>query len=90
MGKEGFKTVKADISKKVLVIGGGQSGMVTALYAAQRGHNVTLVEYSSRLPFFFSSKLNNGLHMSRMRKHFNRLYFTNIKSIFNKIFENSC
>jgi len=36
-------------SKKVLVIGGGQSGMLTALYSAQRGHNVTLVEKGSKL-----------------------------------------
>lgn len=35
--------------KKVLVIGGGHSGMLTALYASKRGHNVTVVEQSDVL-----------------------------------------
>ncbi len=30
--------------KKVLVIGGGHSGMLTAIYAAKRGHDITVVE----------------------------------------------
>ena len=36
-------------SKKVLVIGGGPGGMQCALTAAQRGHQVTLVEKTNRL-----------------------------------------
>jgi 2,4-dienoyl-CoA reductase (NADPH2) len=35
--------------KKVLVVGGGPAGMKAACTAAQRGHNVTLVDKSSRL-----------------------------------------
>lgn len=36
-------------SKKVAVIGGGPAGMRTAIYAAQRGHDVTLYEKSDKL-----------------------------------------
>lgn len=35
--------------KKVAVIGGGPGGMQTALYAAQRGHDVTLYEKNEKL-----------------------------------------
>lgn len=35
--------------KKVLIIGGGHSGMRTALYASERGHDVTIVEKSNVL-----------------------------------------
>ncbi len=35
--------------KKVLVIGGGHSGMLTAIYAAKRGHDITVVEKDSVL-----------------------------------------
>jgi len=35
--------------KKVLVVGGGPGGMEAAITAAQRGHDVTLVEKSNRL-----------------------------------------
>lgn len=38
-----------DRIKKVLVIGGGPSGMEAAITAAQRGHNVTLCEKSGSL-----------------------------------------
>ena len=40
---------KAARSKKVLVIGAGQSGLLTALYASQFGHQVTLVEKKASL-----------------------------------------
>lgn len=45
MGRESeqFES-KALTSKKVLVVGGGQSGMLSAIYASQRGHKVILVE----------------------------------------------
>ena len=36
-------------SRKVLVIGGGASGMYAALTAAERGHDVTLVEKENKL-----------------------------------------
>jgi 2,4-dienoyl-CoA reductase (NADPH2) len=39
----------AKIKKKVLVIGGGPSGMEAARVAALKGHNVTLVEKNGRL-----------------------------------------
>lgn len=40
---------KAEISKQVLVIGGGVAGMQAAITAADRGHSVTLIEKGSRL-----------------------------------------
>ncbi|MCU0822923.1 MAG: FAD-dependent oxidoreductase, partial [Spirochaetes bacterium] len=40
---------KAKTKKKVLVIGGGPSGMEAARVAALKGHDVTLVEKNSRL-----------------------------------------
>ena len=42
-------TKTAGTRKKVLVVGGGQSGMLTALYASQHGHDVTLVEKRTKL-----------------------------------------
>ncbi|MCI2049564.1 MAG: FAD-dependent oxidoreductase [Lachnospiraceae bacterium] len=39
----------AAVRKKVLVAGGGPGGMEAAVTAAQRGHEVTIVEKSSRL-----------------------------------------
>lgn len=43
------KLVPADSPKKVLVIGGGVAGCEAAIYAAMRGHKVTLWEKSDRL-----------------------------------------
>ena len=40
---------KADKKKKVVVVGGGPAGMEAARVAALRGHDVTLVEKSSKL-----------------------------------------
>ena len=40
---------KAAVSKKVLVIGGGQSGLLSAIYAAERGHQVILAEEKGTL-----------------------------------------
>jgi 2,4-dienoyl-CoA reductase-like NADH-dependent reductase (Old Yellow Enzyme family)/thioredoxin reductase len=40
---------KPNVSRKVLVIGGGVSGMYGAITAAERGHNVVLVEKSDKL-----------------------------------------
>ena len=48
MEKE-WRTVPSTKSKKVLVIGGGPAGMKAACTAAQRGHQVTLVEKEERL-----------------------------------------
>lgn len=45
-----FQAVRpAQVKKKVLVAGGGPAGMSAAIYAARRGHDVTLCEKSSRL-----------------------------------------
>ena len=46
-GRYGFP--KADEKKKVVVVGGGPSGMEAARVAALRGHDVTLLEKSSHL-----------------------------------------
>ena len=40
---------KPTASRKVLVIGGGVSGMYAAVTAAERGHDVTLIEKDSKL-----------------------------------------
>lgn len=42
-------TRPAGVPKKVAVVGGGPAGMRAALYAAERGHDVTLYEASDRL-----------------------------------------
>jgi 2,4-dienoyl-CoA reductase (NADPH2) len=44
-----YQAVPAERKKKVLVVGGGPSGMEAARVAAQRGHDVTLYEKSTRL-----------------------------------------
>ena len=50
LGKEAEYQIKpAEKAKKVLVVGGGPAGMEAARVAAQRGHNVTLVDKGSRL-----------------------------------------
>ena len=46
---EKFYKEKPEISKKILVAGGGPAGMEAAIIAAKRGHNVTLVEKSEKL-----------------------------------------
>ncbi|MCD6292958.1 MAG: FAD-dependent oxidoreductase, partial [Deltaproteobacteria bacterium] len=49
-GHEGQKSLeKSEISKKVMVVGGGPAGMSAALAAALKGHAVTLYEQSERL-----------------------------------------
>ncbi|MFV0439592.1 MAG: FAD-dependent oxidoreductase, partial [Desulfopila sp.] len=40
---------RAEVGKKVLIVGGGPAGMQAALTAVKRGHQVTLVEKESRL-----------------------------------------
>ena len=43
------KVKKADVKKKVAVIGGGPAGIQALLTLCERGHNVTLYEMSDRL-----------------------------------------
>ncbi len=45
----GDRFTKADTPRKVLVVGGGPAGCETARVAAERGHNVTLVEASPEI-----------------------------------------
>lgn len=45
--RDGFKP--AEVKKKVLVVGGGPAGMQAAITAANRGHDVTLVEKADKL-----------------------------------------
>jgi 2,4-dienoyl-CoA reductase-like NADH-dependent reductase (Old Yellow Enzyme family)/thioredoxin reductase len=50
LGREGKKRIKStNMTKKVLIIGGGPGGMEAARVAALRGHEVTLWEEKSRL-----------------------------------------
>lgn len=44
-----FEIKPAERKKKIMIIGGGPGGMEAALIAAQRGHQVSLYEKSSRL-----------------------------------------
>ena len=44
-----YQAKPAEIKKKVLVVGGGPSGMEAARVAAQRGHDVVLYEKDARL-----------------------------------------
>ena len=46
---EGYDPLPAEETKKVLVIGGGPSGMEAARICAQRGHEVTLLEKEDAL-----------------------------------------
>jgi NADPH-dependent 2,4-dienoyl-CoA reductase/sulfur reductase-like enzyme len=49
VGFESYPLTSSTKSKKVLIIGGGPAGMECALVAAQRGHEVALIEKSNRL-----------------------------------------
>ena len=45
----GHDVVKSEVKKNVLVVGGGPGGMKAAITAAQRGHDVTLVDNREKL-----------------------------------------
>jgi len=49
LGKEPEKLIRAEESKKILIIGGGPGGMEAARVAALRGHNVILWEKNNQL-----------------------------------------
>lgn len=69
-GKWKHQMRKADKSKKVVVVGGGIGGMETAILAAKRGHQVTIIEKdpalggtvrknAAAIPNLETSELNN-------------------------------
>lgn len=47
--EQSYGVTKAEVRKKVLVVGGGVAGCEAALVCAQRGHQVTLLEASGQL-----------------------------------------
>jgi 2,4-dienoyl-CoA reductase (NADPH2) len=47
--EEQFPLEAAATSKKVVVVGGGPGGMAAAMYACERGHQVTLIEKEAEL-----------------------------------------
>ncbi|MDP6978106.1 MAG: FAD-dependent oxidoreductase [Myxococcota bacterium] len=71
-GKEAdYPLEKAAASKKVVVVGGGPAGMAAAMYASDRGHQVTLLEREGELggAFRLASTLfpGNQLYLDFLR-----------------------
>ena len=44
-----FSTTKAPVARKVIIVGAGPAGLSCAIAAAERGHNVTILERSEAL-----------------------------------------
>jgi 2,4-dienoyl-CoA reductase (NADPH2) len=60
--QEHIPLVQADVSKKILVIGGGIGGMEAARICATRGHEVTLMEKNAKLGGTVASLALDPLH----------------------------
>jgi 2,4-dienoyl-CoA reductase-like NADH-dependent reductase (Old Yellow Enzyme family)/thioredoxin reductase len=56
-----LKLTHSDVTKKVVVIGGGPAGMKTAITASERGHDVILLEKSDKL----GGKINSSDYDAR-------------------------
>ncbi len=72
--------------RKVLVIGGGASGMYAAITAAERGHDVTLVEKENKLGglLWFTEKDTDKESLLRFRDSLiARCKFNNVKILLN-------
>lgn len=75
LGKEGqFRLTAAPRSKEILVVGGGPAGMEAAIFAASRGHHVTLCEKSHALGgrMHMAAKMPHRARISDLTEYLSR------------------
>ncbi|OUS72247.1 NADPH-dependent 2,4-dienoyl-CoA reductase [Pseudoalteromonas sp. A601] len=79
-------TVKATQSKQIAIIGGGAAGMACAIYAAERGHKVSLFEQSNQLggQLLLAANIPGKEEFKETLRYFkNRLSSLNVKVCMN-------